>query len=313
MSHLHWPAALAGDRVFITDGGLETTLIFEHGLELPDFASFAVLGSDEGEERLRGYYEGYVSVAREHGVGAVLGAPTWRAHADWGDRLGYSPEELAAANRRAVDLVALVRDDAWVHGVPVVVSGDIGPRGDGYEVGDTMTAEEAEAYHRTQIATLAEAGADLISAYTMTYADEATGLARAAAKIGIPVLVSFTTETDGHLPSGQSLRDAVEQVDADTGGAPVCFMVNCSHPTHFSDAFTDEGPWLERIGGLRANPSPLSHAELDASETLQPGDPEELAAHYTRLRATLPELKIIGGCCGTNEVHAGALCAAWRA
>jgi homocysteine S-methyltransferase len=294
---------LTDDRLYITDGGLETTLIFHEGLDLPHFAAFHLLQDEKGTAALRRYYEAYVAIAREHGAGIVLDSATWRASTDWGERLGYSRDELADANRRAVELTASMREP----GVPAVLNGVVGPRGDGYVVGETMSAEEAEAYHAEQIAALADGGAEMISAITMTYADEAVGIARAA---GPPSVISFTVETDGRLPSGQPLREAIEQVDAETGSAPAYYMINCAHPTHFEGVLED-GPWLARIGGLRANASRMSHAELDEAEELDEGDPGELAAQYRGLRDRLPRLCVLGGCCGTDDRHVGEIAAAW--
>ena len=294
---------LSGDRLFITDGGLETTLVFHLGLELPDFAAFDLLRDDTGAEALRRYYEPYITIAREHGAGIVLDTATWRASRDWGEGLGYSPEELAEANRRAVALIEELR--AANPAVPAVLNGVVGPRGDGYVVGETMTAAEAETYHGEQIGTFAGTAADMISAITMTYADEAVGIARAAQAAGLPAAISFTVETDGRLPSGQPLGEAIEQVDAETDSAPAYYMINCAHPTHFEGVL--EGSWVERVRGIRANASRMSHEELDASEELDEGDPDELAAQYRALRERLPNANVLGGCCGTDDRHVAAI------
>jgi homocysteine S-methyltransferase len=296
--------------LFITDGGMETTLIFHHGVDLPHFASFDLLKDDAGRELLRDYYASYVELARERGVGLLLDTPTWRANRDWGERLGYSEEGLEQANRAGVELVAGLRSD---DGPAIVVSGCVGPRGDGYQASSRMTAGEAERYHMPQVATFAASGADLVSALTLTYADEAIGIVGAASSAGIPVCISFTVETDGSLPSSESLRDAIERVDAETDGGAAYFMVNCAHPTHIADALEAGEPWIDRIGGLRANASTKSHAELDASDELDDGDPADLGAWYASLRPRLPGVSVVGGCCGTDHRHIGAICDAWTA
>ena len=297
---------LSGDP-FITDGGMETVLIFDYGLELPDFASFVLLDQPAGVQALRSYYVRFLDIARERAAGIVLDTPTWRANADWGERLGYSPEALADVNRRGVALLEELRRDA--KGMQLVISGCIGPRGDGYQVGDAMTSEEAESYHQPQVETFAGTTADLVSALTLTYVDEAVGIVRAAEKAGIPSVVSFTLETDGRLPSGQALKDAVAEVDAETGAAAAYFMVNCAHPTHFEHVLADGG--LERVRGLRANASSKSHAELDEAEELDQGDPHELAEQYRSLRRAWPNLTVVGGCCGTDHRHVDEICAVW--
>jgi S-methylmethionine-dependent homocysteine/selenocysteine methylase len=294
---------LDGD-VFITDGGMETTLIFHDGLELPHFASFVLLKDEEGREKLRRYFRPYVEIARARGVGILLDTPTWRANADWGDRLGYSAEALADVNRRGVAVLEELRAET---GALIVISGCIGPRGDGYQADERMSADEAEPYHAAQVATFADTAADLISALTITYADEAIGIVRAAERVGMPVVISFTVETDGRLPSGESLQGAVEAVDDATSGAAAYFMINCAHPTHFARVLEGSGGWLDRIRGVRANASTKSHAELDESTELDSGDPEDLARRYAELRSRLPKLNVVGGCCGTDHRHIGEI------
>jgi S-methylmethionine-dependent homocysteine/selenocysteine methylase len=296
----------AGERLLLTDGGMETWLIFSAGFELPEFASFPLLDDPRGLAALQEYYTPYVEVARRAGAGLVLDAPTWRASARWGELLGYGPDELHDVNRRAVALLEEVRAQAGGD-VRIVIGGCVGPHADAYSADERLGAEEASAYHLPQIETLAETAADFINALTLTYADEATGIARAARAADMPVAISFTVETDGRLPSGQSLRDAVEQVDAATDGAVEFFMVNCAHPTHFEHVLSGGGRWLERIRGVRANASAKSHAELDESDELDAGDPEELASHYPRLRELLPNFCIAGGCCGTDDRHIAAI------
>ena len=288
--------------LFITDGGMETTLIFHEGLDLPDFASFVLLDDDAGLEALRGYYRTYLELARDRGVGIVLDTPTWRANRDWGERLGYPAEELEDVNRRAVALLEELRQPG------MLLSGCIGPRGDGYRVDSSMSADEAEEYHAPQVETFADTSADLVSALTLTYADEATGIVRAANQSGTPVVISFTVETDGRLPSGQSLGGAIEQVDAQTAGGAAYFMINCAHPTHF-EGVLEPAPWLDRLRGLRANASKKSHAELDEAEELDEGDPAELAVAYATLSERLPNLNVVGGCCGTDHRHIDAISA----
>ena len=285
---------------------METTLIFRDGLELPEFASFVLLDDDAGVAALRGYYESYAQLASELAAGIVLDTPTWRASSDWGERLGYDQARLADVNRRGVALLRDLRDGRG-DDPPILISGCLGPRGDGYIVGETMGADEAERYHSPQAVVLAEAGVDLLSALTLTYAAEAVGIVRAAGRRDVPVVISFTVETDGRLPSGQALGDAIEQVDRETGGAAAYFMVNCAHPTHFAHVLDPGSAWVERIVGLRANASTKSHAELDAADELDDGDPDDLAERYRSLGDVLPRLGVVGGCCGTDERHVAAV------
>lgn len=298
------------ERPFLTDGGIETTLIFHRGIDLPDFAAFVLLDDDEGLAELRRYYEPYLALARERGVGFVLESPTWRASSGWGEGLGYSADRLDELNRRAIELMQELRDENADAGRDFVVSGCIGPQGDGYDPEVLMSADEAQEYHSAQIASFAAAGADMVSAITMTYPEEAIGVARAAAEAGIPSAISFTVETDGRLPNGEALGDAIERTDAEAGGAPAYYGVNCAHPTHFDDVL-EGAPWTERIVGLRANASTASHAELDEAEELDAGDPEDLGRRYAQLRDQLPNLSVVGGCCGTDDRHVAAIAEAW--
>lgn len=300
------PPQLNAD-VFLTDGGIETTLIFDDGLELPDFAAFILLDDPVGREALVRYFDNYATIAVRDRVGVVLETPTWRANPDWAARRGYSLEKLDVANRDAVELLQETRRRHETGDTPIVISGCIGPRGDGYQPGALMTAEEAAAYHTRQAAVFADSGADLITAITMTYPAEAIGVTEAARAAGMPVVISLTVETDGTLPAGQSLAEAIETVDRATGSYPLYYMVNCAHPTHFAHTLDPEQPWVARIRGIRANASKMSHAELDESETLDGGDPDELAKDYRSLRAALPNLTVLGGCCGTNHHHISAI------
>ena len=304
------PQQSAG-RPFLTDGGLETTLIFHRGIELREFAAFDLLRDERGTAALSEYFEPYLRLAHEENAGFVLDTATWRASPDWAERLGYSPEELEQALERSVEVAQEIRARHEAGGQPIVINGVLGPRGDGYVADERMSPEEAERYHSTEIGAFARAGVDMVSAITMTYSDEATGIARAAAAAGLPAVISFTVETDGRLPSGQPLREAIEEVDAATDGSPEYFMINCAHPLHFGPVLEDGGAWLERIGGLRANASKLSHAELDASDSLDIGDPHELGAAHRALGPLLPGVAVLGGCCGTDHRHVAEIARAW--
>ncbi|AXS42258.1 homocysteine S-methyltransferase family protein [Breoghania sp. L-A4] len=299
-----------GDALFLTDGGLETTLVFHEGFDLPHFAAFDLLRRLDGIEALEAYYRRYSQIARDGNVGFILETATWRASSDWGSKLGYSADELARTNRRAVTHLADLRREFEGYGQPVVLSGCVGPRGDGYVAGKAMTAAQAEAYHTPQIAAFAETDVDMISAITMTNAAEAIGITCAAQAVGMPVAISFTLETDGRLPTGQTLKDAIALVDMATGKGPAYYMINCAHPSHFERVLAAGEPWLSRLRGVRANASRCSHEELDAAETLDDGNPDELARDYVELRRRNPYFTVLGGCCGTDHRHVEQICRA---
>lgn len=295
--------------LWLTDGGLETTVIFHDGWDLPDFAAFPLLASSAGREVLERYYGSYLAIAQRHGAGLVLETPTWRASSDWGQRLGYDGRALRQANTESVAMLHALRDAVTVPVAPILISGNLGPRRDGYVPDALMSADEAEAYHAEQIRTLRDAGVDLITALTITTVEEAIGIVRAAVRASIPVVVSFTVEVDGRLPSGQHLVAAIAELDAATDAAADYLMVNCAHPDHLAGALDTSHPALTRLRGLRANASRRSHTELDEADELDDGDPAELAALYARLVNVLPQLVVLGGCCGTDARHIEAIAA----
>jgi len=298
---------LTSARPYLTDGGVETSLIFNRGVELPAFAAFVLLREPDGRDMLREYYREYLNIAASCGAGFILESVTWRASRDWGELLGYSSSQLATANQQAIDLLSELRQEYASTVDSMLISGCIGPRDDGYRPAKRMTVDEAHEYHAEQTGTLAHAEVDMYCALTLTYVDEAIGIARAAEDAGIPVAISFTVETDGRLPSGQALGSAISEVDAETEEYPAYYMINCAHPVHFADVLGEDDPGVARIRGLRANASTRSHAELDEAEDLDAGDPQDLASRYADLCARRPALNVLGGCCGTDARHVAAI------
>ncbi|MEQ8814365.1 MAG: homocysteine S-methyltransferase family protein [Thalassobaculum sp.] len=295
-------------RLFLTDGGIETTLIFQDGLDLPYFAAFHLLREADGTAALADYFRRHAAIARANGAGFILESATWRASADWGARLGYSDAALDEANRKAIDMLHGLRGEFETADSPMVISGCVGPRGDGYDPGAAMTPEQAQAYHARQIATFAATGADMVTAITMTNTPEAIGVTRAAQAAGMPVVISFTVETDGRLPTGEPLWDAIAAVDGATGDGPAYFMINCAHPSHFAGQLAEGEAWVGRIRGIRANASRCSHAELDQATELDSGDPVELGRLYRELRGRFGQINVLGGCCGTDHRHIEQIC-----
>jgi len=289
--------------LFLTDGGIETTLIYHDGIDLPYFAAFTLLKDEKGIQALRCYFARHASVARNAGTGFVLESATWRASRDWAEKLGWSLPDLEDANRKAI---ALLRDIKAEYETPrsrMVVSGCVGPRGDGYDPGALMSPDEAQAYHSHQVRIFADENVDMISAVTMTNVNEALGVVRAAQDAGLPVVISFTVETDGRLPTGQPLGEAINGIDRATGNGPAYYMVNCAHPTHYERQLLSGEDWVQRVGGMRANASRLSHAELDKATELDDGDPAEFGRQFADIRARLKHMNVLGGCCGTDHRH----------
>jgi S-methylmethionine-dependent homocysteine/selenocysteine methylase len=294
----------------LADGGLETTLVFHDGIDLPLFAAFKALDSQDGVEAINRYMRRFAELAVRNRRGFVMDTPTWRASPRWAAELGVDRAQLKEVHREVVATLVKMRDDHETPESPFVINGVIGPHSDGYAPTEMLTETEAVAYHQTQAGWFAQMGADMISAITMTYAEEAIGIVRAAKSVGIPVVISFTVETDGRLPSGQALGSAIEQVDIATNSAAAYFMINCAHPDHFRSVLEQGGDWTNRIMGLRANASRLSHAELDEAEELDDGNPQEFGQLHHELAGLLPNLTVIGGCCGTDHRHVEHVCKA---
>ena len=301
------------NSVFLTDGGLETVLIFENGLDLPEFASFPLLKTEEGRITLKNYAEEYVDFANEVGAaGFILETPTWRANADWAKKLGYSETDLVKVIKFSVKEGLKLREAKEKTATPIVISGMMGPRGDGYVVENAMTPKEAADYHGLTIDAFAEAGADQVTMATVNYVDEAVGASNAAAKAKIPIVIGFTVETDGKLPSGMSLAEAIKNVETEAEKAPAYYLVNCAHPTHFWKLFEGDSKseYFNRILGVRCNPSKMSHTELDSAPELDAGNPEEFGLDHAKLRSLCPQMRHFGACCGSNLVHIKAI---WNA
>ena len=291
------------DRLFLTDAGLESDMIFNRGFDLPCFSAIMLLTTDGGRQALDRYFRDFLALARDSRTGLVLESATWRSSPDWAEPLNLTQAELDDLNRQAVTMLVDLRREFESAELPIVVSGCLGPRGDGYDPGKIMSYDQAADYHGHQASVLADAGADMLSAITMTNVNEAVGIVRAARKVELPVAVSFTVETDGTLPTGDMLGAAIAEVDELTGGYPAYYMVNCAHPTHFAGELLAGGEWVQRVRGLRANASRCSHAELEAMTTLDEGNPAELGAQYRELRDRMPHLTVLGGCCGTDIRH----------
>lgn len=299
--------------LFLTDGGLETTLIFHEGWDLPVGEAFVLMESERGRAALRAYFDRYIKMALADRTGFILESPTWRANPDWAAEVGYGREALGLINRASIELMHELRAEYETPQTPMVISGCIGPRGDGYAPGQLMSPQQAQDYHAWQVGIFRDAGADLVSGITMTNLNEALGLVRAARAAGMPCVISFTLETDGRLPAGEPLKEAIATVDVETDGGPAYYMINCAHPTHFDHVLQEGEAWMRRLRGLRANSSRRSHAELDNAPELDTGHPEELGAQYADLLERLPHINVLGGCCGTDHRHVACISRACRA
>ncbi|SLN34456.1 homocysteine methyltransferase [Roseovarius albus] len=290
-------------KLALSDGGLETSMIFHEGFDLPEFSSMPLLESDAGRAALNRYFDAYLAVAEKSGTGFMLDTASWRSGIYWAKFLDRTEDDMLAGCRVSVQFASSVRD-RWADRVdPIVINGAVGPAGDGYTISHAYTADAARAVHHPQIAAMAEAGADMISAVTMTHSREAMGIARSCLDLDMPCVIGFTVETDGKLPSGESIGEAIAAVDADSCGWPIYYMINCAHPDHFDRALYRNFSWIYRIGAIRCNASRCSHAELDEATELDDGDPVEFGRLNANLARVLPNLRMLGGCCGTDHRH----------
>jgi S-methylmethionine-dependent homocysteine/selenocysteine methylase len=289
--------------LFLTDGGLETTLVFLQGFDLPHFAAFDLLKDEKGYNAIRNYYRRYLEIAKDAKTGFILESPTWRANPDWIEKIGYPKPAVKEINKKSIQLLVDLKGEFENEISAIIISGCVGPRGDGYKAENKMTVEDAQHYHAEQIESFSETDVDMISAITMNYVAEAVGIVRAANAVYLPVVISFTVETNGKLPDGMSLKDAIEQVDKSVNEPPIYYMINCAHPTHFQNELKENEQWVKRIKGIRANASCKTHAELDESTELDRGNPKELAREYKKMKDKLSQLNVFGGCCGTDEEH----------
>ncbi len=288
------------DRPFLCYTGIETDLIFNKGIDLPGFATFPLLETKEGRDLLTRSYLAQVDLARELGCGVMFESVTWVANKDRAAAIGYGEHLLEQINVDAMQLIRDLHDN--IGDVPIVLSAQIGPRRDGYKPEEMMEDDEAEAYHTHQIKSLAKVKPDIVSAFTMSYPLEAIGIVRAAMRYELPVAISFTVETDGLLPTGMPLGEAIDAVDAATDNYAEYFLINCAHPEHFLPNLNHE-PWTQRLAGVVVNASRCSHAELDNATALDDGDPVELGAYLSMIKNAYPHMKIFGGCCGTDMRH----------
>lgn len=291
-------------KLWLADGGLETTMLFHDGFDLPEFAVFPLLADERGRARMAAYFDSCMDTAEALGLGFILDTATWRASHGWGAKLGLSAGRIAQVNADAVAFAQGLKADRGMT-ADIIVNGVIGPFGDAYAPDRVLGMNEAHDYHLPQARALAAAGAEMITAVTMTHPNEAIGIARAAAEVGLPVALGFTVETDGRLVTGMTIAEAIAHADEATGGAAAWYMINCAHPDHFIHSLS--GGWTGRIGAIRANASRMSHAELDNATELDPGNVNELAQDYRRLQNLLPNLRVLGGCCGTDASHIHAI------
>ena len=301
VDHQSFPPQQEG-RFYLSEGGTETELMYKYGFELPHFATFPLLENPDAVSRMREMFRSYLEVAAKYKICALMGGLDYRASPDWGELLGYSPGGLAEANIQSIEFLREIADE-YASEIPVIlIQGLIGPRGDAYERNETITENEAEDYHSVQLETLKKAGVDLALALTFNNIPESIGVARAAAKIGVPLGISLTLDSTSKLSSGQSLVEAITTIDKETDQSPEFYSINCSHPVEYEPAI-EPGEWINRVRGVRPNASKMDKIALCKIGHLEEGDPVELGELCGDLARRYPHMDVWGGCCGTWNSH----------
>lgn len=294
------------DRIYITEGGIETEILYKWGFELPEFSMYPLLDNADAMKTIHAMFDRVFAAAAAHDAGIVLAGLDYRASPDWAEKIGYSRDQLDAFIHRNIAFLKGRREAHADRVRDVYIAATCGPRGDAYGTGGTITEDEAEAYHAFQIAASKAAGADLVIGITFNNIPESIGFVRAAQDVGIPVGISLTLTPEGVMRSGPSLQQAVEEIDAATDGAAAWFGTNCAHPVEFEPALNG-GAWTDRLRYVRPNASKMDKIALCKLGHLEDGDPEELGGQMADLKRRFPQADILGGCCGTDERHLGEI------
>jgi S-methylmethionine-dependent homocysteine/selenocysteine methylase len=297
----NFPKQQAG-RYFITEGGIETEIMYKWGFEMPHFAMFPLLDNPKAADAIKGMYRRYLDVVAKYKQSALIGGFDYRASPDWGDLLGYSASALRDANIQSIEFLREVASEYDSDIDLALFSGCVGPRGDAYQTKNTMDRYQAAEYHSVQLETLKEANVDLAWALTFGDPEEAIGVCMAAKSLGVPLAVSFSLDSSHHLNTGVAFSKAVEYVDEQTGNFPEFYSLNCSHPDEFMPAIT-QGDWINRVRCFRPNAAKMDKISLCKLGHLEEGDPIELGEQMSTLHTRYPHMDIWGGCCGTCDTH----------
>lgn len=249
----------------------------------------------------------YLETGHRYDLPLLLSTPTWRAGRDRIAAAGLEGSDLNGDNFR---FLAELRDRYGEYAKKVAICGLMSCRGDAYKPEETMTELAAAEFHQWQANALASAGVDLLLAATLPALSEAVGLARSQAITGLPYMISFVVRPDGTLLDGTSLHKAIITIDSTVSPPPLSYMINCTHASIFRSALLhkdNSSPLVrERVIGILANTAALSPEELDASPDLVEEAPETFGRAVSSLYSEL-NLKVLGGCCGTDNRHIESL------
>jgi homocysteine S-methyltransferase len=292
------------------EGAVIERLRRDPGLTLdPHLVNAAFLYERTSRAALEAILHQYLAIGREFGLPLLVSTPTWRASRERIAAAGYARADVNGDNVRFLEEL---RQGTGEYARQVVVCGLMSCRGDAYRPAAALTLDEARQFHAWQAEKLAAAGVDLLLAATLPALSEAIGLALALAATGTPYLISFVARAQGTLLDGTPLKEAIAAIDAAATPPPLAYLLNCTHASFARAALlhpVNSSPLVrQRVVGLLANTAALTPEELDDSATLVEEAPETFAAGVAALHSELG-LKLLGGCCGTDDRHIRALAA----
>ncbi len=277
----------------------------------PDVAHGGLIYDDASRDVLTQVHREYLDIGQRYGIPMIATTPTWRANTE---RVSRSPFAGLPVNRDGVAYMTALRAGYGGDASPILIGGQIGPKGDAYSPQEAPGADDAEAFHRPQIEELADAGVDLLIAQTLPAADEALGIARVMARTGVPYVLSYVVRQNGTLLDGTALDEAVRRIDDAVERPALHHAVNCVHGSVFAAAMTAtqarDAHAARRISGLSANTSAKTPEELDGLVELDTEAPEDFGTNLLGVRQAFGS-RFLGGCCGTSTAHIEALAQRW--
>lgn len=300
-------AVFRTSKHMLTDGAIGVRLMKEYNIAPDEHIAIAgALYNPDQATALKTLYRQYIDVAAAHSLPIMIGTPTRRSN----------PERIAASkhhHRKVIrDSVLFLKDIRAKHGSdhsPILIYGLMGCKGDAYRPVQILSIQDAFLFHAAQAHEFKDAGADCLFAGIMPALTEAVGMAQAMASTQLPYIISFMIRDNGMLLDGTPISEAIRVIDGSTCQKPLCYMANCVHPSILYRALASpknsNTHEITRFAGIQANASPLTPEELDGSDEIAADAPEALAHSMSKL-LEYPQMKIFGGCCGTDQRHMDA-------
>lgn len=301
--------AIIGSNPFIVaEGSVIERIKRETGYHLdPDIANAGMVYDENGAAILASIYREYIETAKPFDLPIVILTPTWRASGERLERAGFLGKDV---NRDCFEFLARVRDGYGMYAEKILVGGILSCRGDAYNTADALDADEAQAYHAYQVGRLASAGVDFLLASTIPASKEAAGMAAVMAECGLPYIISFIIRPSGKLLDGTPLVEAIAEIDVSVSPQPTAYMLNCVHPANARRTIAagpnNSAQLKSRLIGLQGNASRMSPEELDGRVELDADPPERWARAMLSLHDDF-DMRILGGCCGTDNRHIARL------